>query len=64
MKEERLERTDTLFVIQSFANFIIFMGMLLGPVVLLLLRSDIMSMISLFVHGLIKIDSLDGFFNK
>ena len=32
--------------------------MLLGPVALLLLRSDIMYMISLFVHGLMKIDSL------
>ena len=39
---------------QSFANFIIFIGMLLGPVALLQLRSDIMSMISLFEHGLMK----------
>ena len=32
--------------------------MLLGPVALSQLRSDIMSMISLFVHGLLKIDSM------
>ena len=34
----------------------IFVGVLLGPVALLLLRSDIM--ISLFKHGLTKTDSL------
>ena len=49
---------------QSFANFIIFIGMLLGPVALLQLRSDIISMISLFEHGLMKKDSLHGFFKK
>ena len=49
---------------QSFANFIIFIGMLLGPVALLQVRSDIMSMISLFEYGLIKKDSLHGFFKK
>ena len=58
MKKERLKSTDRLFALQSFPNFIIFIGMLLGPVALLLLRSDIMYMISLFVHGLMKIDSL------
>ena len=49
---------------QSFANFIIFIGMLLGPVALLQLRSDIISMISLFEHGLMKKDSLHGFFKQ
>ena len=46
------------------ANFIIFIGMLLGPVAFLLLKSYIMSMIVSFVHGLIEIDSLNGFFKK
>ena len=36
----------------------------MGPVALLLLKTDIMSMISLFVHDLIKIDSLHRFFSK
>ena len=58
-EKETLKSTDILY-----ANFIIFEGMLLGPVALLLLRSDSMSMISLFVHGLMKIDSLHGFFKK
>ena len=62
-EKERLKSTDR-FAIQSFANFIIFAGLLLGPVALLQLRSDIMSMISLFVHKLMKIDSLHGFFKK
>ena len=48
---------------QSFANFIIFIGMLLGPVALLQLRSD-MSMISLFVPGFMKKYSLHGFFKN
>ena len=43
------KKTDTLFARQSFVNFIIFIGMLIGPGALLQLRSDIMSMISLFV---------------
>ena len=63
-EKERLKRTDRLFTIQSLANFIIFIGMLLGPIALLQLKSDIMSMISLFVHGLMKKDSLHGFFKK
>ena len=63
-EKERLKSKDRLFAIQSFTNFIIFMGIVLGPVALLLLRSDIMSMISLFVHDLIKINSLHGFFKK
>ena len=63
-EKDRLKSTDRLFAIQSFANFIIFIGLLLGPVALLLLRSDIMSMISLFVHGLMKMNSLLGFFKK
>ena len=47
---------------QPFANFIIFIGMLLlAPVALLKLRSDIMSMISLFVHGLMKKTHCMGF---
>ena len=53
-EKERLKSTDRSSAIQSFAYFIIFIGMLLGPVALLRLRSDMMSMISLFVHGLIK----------
>ena len=61
-EKERLK--STLFALQSFANFIVFIGMLLGPVALLQLRSDIMSMISLFEYGLIKKDSLHGFFKK
>ena len=40
----------------------IFVGVLLSPVTLLLLRSDIM--ISLFKHGLTKTDSLHGFSKK
>ena len=63
-EKERLKSTDRLFAIQSFANFIIFIGMLLDPVVLLVLRSDIMHMVSLLVLGLMKIDSLHGFFKK
>ena len=63
-EKERLKSTDRLFSMQSFANFIFNYGMLLGPVALLLLRSDIMSMISLFVHGLMKKDSLHGFLKK
>ena len=63
-EKERLKSTDRLFAIQSLANFIIFIGMLLGPIALLLLKSDIMSMISLFVHGLMKKDSLHRFFKK
>ena len=61
-EKERLK--STLFAIQSFANFIVFIGMLLGPVALLQLRSDIMSMISSFVHVLMKKASLHGFFKK
>ena len=38
--------------------------MLLGPVALLLLTSDVMCMISLFVYVLMKIDSLHGVFKK
>ena len=34
----RLKSTDRLFVIKSFANFISFLGMLLGPVALFQLR--------------------------
>ena len=30
--KERLKSTDRLLAIQSFANFIIFIGMLLGPI--------------------------------
>ena len=60
-EKERLK--STLFAIQSFANFIVFIGMLLGPVALLQLRSD-MSMISSFVHVLMKKASLHGFFKK
>ena len=56
MKKERLKSTDRLFAIQSYANFIFFNRILLGPVALLLLRSDLMSMISLFVHGLLRND--------
>ena len=63
-EKERLKSTERLFTILSFANFIIFMGVLLGPVALLVLTIDIMSMISLFVHGLMKIDSIHGFFKK
>ena len=37
----RLKSTDRLFVIKSFANFTSFLGMLLGPVALFQLRSDI-----------------------
>ena len=62
-EKERLKSADRLFAMQSFANFIIFIGMLLGLVALSILRSD-MSMMSLFVHGLMKIDSLHGFFKK
>ena len=62
-EKERSESTDRLFAMQSFANSIFFIRILLGPVALLQLRSD-MSMISLYVHGLIKIDSLHGFFKK
>ena len=58
-EKERLKSTDRLFAMQSFANFTIFIGMQLRPVSLL--RSDIMSMISLCVHGLMKIDSLYEF---
>ena len=64
MKKERLQSTDRLFAIQSFNNFIISIGMLLGPVALLLLTSDVMCMISLFVYVLMKIDSLHGVFKK
>ena len=60
---ERLKSTERLSAIQSYANFIIFIGMLLGPVALSQPRSDIMSTSS-FVHGLMKIDSLHGFFKK
>ena len=63
-EKERLKSTDRLLATQYFVNFIIFIGMLLGPVPLLQLRSDVMFMISLFVHGLTKIDSLHGFFKK
>ena len=42
-EKERLKRTDRLFAIQSLANFIIFIGMLLGPIALLQLKSDILS---------------------
>ena len=63
-EKQRLKTTGRLFAIQFFANFIIFIGILLGPVSLLQLRSDIMSMNSLFVHGLMKIDLLHGFFKK
>ena len=63
-EKERLKCTDRLFAVQSFANFIILIGMLLSPFALLQLRSDISSMISLFVHGLMKKDSLHGFFKK
>ena len=63
-EKERLKSTERLFTILSFANFIIFIGVLLGPVALLVLTIDIMSMISLFVHGLMKIDSIHGFFKK
>ena len=38
--------------------------MLLGPVTLLLMRSDIMSMICLFGYTWMKIDSLHGFLKK
>ena len=38
--------------------------MLIGPGALLQLRSDIMSMISLFVDVLMKLDPLHGFFKK
>ena len=38
--------------------------MMLGPVALSPLRSDIMSVISLFAHGLKKIDQLHGSFKK
>ena len=62
--KERLKGTVRLLAVKSFANSIIFIRMLLGPVVLLLLRSDIMSIISLFEQGLVKIDSLHGFFKK
>ena len=62
-EKERLKCTDRLFAVQSFANFIILIGMLLSPFALLQLRSD-MSMISLFVHSLMKKDSLHGFFKK
>ena len=62
-EKERLKCTDGLFAVQSFANFIILIGMLLSPFALLQLRSD-MSMISLFVHSLMKKDSLHGFFKK
>ena len=62
--KEILKSTDRLFATQSSTNLIIFIGMLLGPVTLLQLKSDIMSMISLFVHGLMKIDSLHEFFKK
>ena len=41
MQKGRLKSTDRLFVIKSFANFISFLGMLLGPVALFQLRSDI-----------------------
>ena len=58
------KKTDTLFARQSFVNFIIFIGMLIGPGALLQLRSDIMSMISLFVDVLMKLDPLYGFFKK
>ena len=63
-EKERSKNIDRLFAIHSFANFKIFIGMLLDSVALLLLRSDIMSIISLFVHGLMKIDILHGFFRK
>ena len=63
-EKERLKTTGRLFAIQFFANSIIFIGILLGPVSLLQLKSDIMSMNSLSVHGLMKIDLLHGFFKK
>ena len=51
-EKERLSKsTDRLFAIQSFGNFMILLGMLLYSAALLLLRSDIMSVISLFLHG-------------
>ena len=63
-EKERLKSTVRLFAVESFANFIIFIGELLGPVASLLPRPDVMSMIPLFVHGLMKIDSLHWFFKK
>ena len=62
--KERLKSTDRLLAIQSFANFIIFIGMLLGPIRCSVTTKDIMSMIALYVHGLLKIESLHGFFKK
>lgn len=58
-----LQSTDRLFPIQSFDNFVIFIRMLLGPVALLLLKSNIMSMITnnfmkYKVHILVMIHSL------
>ena len=62
--KEILKSTDKLFATQSSADLIILIGMLLGPVALLLLKLDIMSMISKFVHGLMRIGSLHEFFKK
>ena len=59
-----LKITDRLFATQSSTNLIILIGMLLGPVALLLLKSNIVFMISFFVHGLMKINSLHEFFKK
>ena len=55
-EKERLKSTYRL----SFANF----GMLLGPIALLVLISDIFTILSLFAHGLMKTDPLNGFCKK